>query len=82
MPFSDTTPRAREVQFRVLRALSGEQRIILALEMSEFVRESARERIHAQHPDLDESRVKLELLKIAFFLIRFLPTCDEHHGSP
>ena len=67
MPFSDTTPGAREVQFRILRALSGEQRIILALEMSEFVRESARERIQAQHPDWDESRVKLELLKIAFF---------------
>ena len=67
MSFSDTSRPAREVQFRILRAMSGEQRILLALEMSDFVRESARERIQRQHTDWDESRVKLELLKVAFF---------------
>ena len=50
----------------VLRAMSGEQRILLAFEMSEFVRALARVGIQLDHPDWSESRVKLELLKLAF----------------
>jgi hypothetical protein len=47
--------------------MSGEQRILLALEMSLFARELAREGIRRDHPDWIEAQVSRELLRIAFF---------------
>ncbi|MBZ5687136.1 MAG: hypothetical protein LAP86_19110 [Acidobacteriia bacterium] len=66
MAISDTTPEAREVQSRIHRSMSGEQRILIALEMSLFAREVARERICSEHPDWEEWQVQRELLRIAF----------------
>ena len=51
----------------VLRAMSGEQRILLAFEMSMFARELAKSRIQREHPEWPESRVARELLRLAFF---------------
>jgi hypothetical protein len=67
MPRSDTSPAAQAVQIDVLRAMSGEQRILLAFEMSLFARELAREGIRREHPDWPEARVARELLRLAFF---------------
>lgn len=47
--------------------MSGEQRLLLAFEMTEFARELAREGIKREHPDWPESRVIRELLRLAFF---------------
>lgn len=66
MVTSDTSPEAREIQLQIHRSMSGEQRILLALEMSLFARELARERICSDHPDWDEWQVQRELLRIAF----------------
>lgn len=66
MSIRDTSPKAREVQLQIHRSMSGEQRILIALEMSLFARELARERILSEHPDWDEWQVKRELLRIAF----------------
>ena len=41
MPFTDTSPAAEAVQLEIQRAMSGEQRIQLAFEMSLFARELA-----------------------------------------
>jgi len=41
--------------------------MLLAYEMSMFVRELARERIRLDHPDWDEAQIARELLRIAFF---------------
>lgn len=46
--------------------MSGEQRLLLAMEMSEFARDLARTRILLDHPDWDEAQVTRELLRIAF----------------
>jgi len=54
------------VQLEILRAMSGEQRILLAFEMSGFARELTKEGIRHAHPDWPEPRVSLELLRIAF----------------
>ena len=67
MPISDTDPAAREVQLKVLRAMSGEQRLLLAIEMSEFARELSRAGIRRQHPEWSEKQVTRELLRRAFF---------------
>jgi len=67
VPISDTDPAAREVQLKVLRAMSGEQRLLLAIEMSEFARELSRAGIRQQHPEWSEKEVIRELLRRAFF---------------
>jgi len=66
MPISDTSPKAREIQLQIHRGMSGEQRILVALDMSLFARDLARERIRSEHPDWDERLVERELLRIAF----------------
>jgi hypothetical protein len=47
--------------------MSGEQRILLAFEMSLFARELAREGIRREHPEWPEECVSRELLRLAFF---------------
>jgi len=64
---SDTSPEARAKQEEILRAMTGEQRMELAYEMSMFVREIATEGIRRDHPDWTEAQVKRELLRRAFF---------------
>jgi len=48
---SDTTPEARAIQEKILRNMTGEQRLLLALDMSLFARELARACIRQEHPD-------------------------------
>jgi len=67
VPIRDTTPEAQAVQDAIQRAMTGEQRVLLAFEMSIFARELARAGIQQQHPDWPADRVALELLRIAFF---------------
>ncbi|HKW19141.1 MAG TPA: hypothetical protein VJO35_16665 [Terriglobales bacterium] len=51
---------------QLLRSMSGEQRMLLAFEMSLFAREFAKEGIRREHPDWAEALVKRELLRISF----------------
>jgi hypothetical protein len=67
MPYTDTSPAAQTVQFEILRAMSGEQRLLMAFEMSLFARELAREGIRRDHPEWPEACVTRELLRLAFF---------------
>jgi len=46
--------------------MSGEQRLLLAFEMSLFARELAKEGIRSEHPEWSEARVARELLRLAF----------------
>lgn len=66
MPVSDTSPEAQAIQLDILRAMTGEQRLLLAFEMSMFARELARAGIQREHPDWPEGRVARELLRLAF----------------
>jgi hypothetical protein len=63
---TDTSREASEVQLKVQRAMTGEQRLLMAFEMSLFARELASARIRMDHPEWDEARVARELLRIAF----------------
>jgi hypothetical protein len=65
MAFSDTSPDAQAVQFQVQRAMSGEQRLLMAFEMSMFARELAATRIRQEHPEWGEVRVVRELIRLA-----------------
>jgi hypothetical protein len=64
--FSDTSQFAEDLQQRVWQSMSGEQRLLVAFEMSNFARELSRERIRVEHPDWPETRVARELLRLAF----------------
>jgi hypothetical protein len=46
--------------------MSGEQRLLLAFEMSLFARELNRERIRREHPEWPEALIIRELLRLAF----------------
>ena len=67
VPVTDTSPAARAVQLRVQQAMSGEQRLLMALEMSLFVRELAKERIRTEYPEWSHAEVTRELIRLAFF---------------
>ena len=67
MPHTDSSPAAQAVQLEIHRAMSGEQRMLLAFEMSLFARELAKEGIRREHPEWSQARVARELLRLAFF---------------
>jgi hypothetical protein len=46
--------------------MSGEQRLLLAFEMSMFARELATARIRSEHPDWPEKQIAMELFRLAF----------------
>ncbi len=63
---TDTSPEAAARQLAILRALSGEERLRLARQMSEMARGLAAARIQAEHPTWDGRQVLQELVRIAF----------------
>jgi hypothetical protein len=63
---SDTSPTAQAIQDEIRCAMTGEQRVMLAFEMSLFARELTRAGIQQEHPDWPEHRVARELLRLAF----------------
>ena len=73
MAITDTSPEAQAIQLKIQSGMSGEQRILLAFEMSEFARELARAGIRHDHPEWSEAQVARELLRLAF-LPKPLPT--------
>ena len=66
MPIRDTSPDAERVQLDVFRRMTGEQRLKLALEMSDFARGLSLSRIRAEHPEWSDWEVKRELLRLDF----------------
>ena len=66
MPIRDTSPAARTVQLQFERAATGEQRLLMVLEMSRFARDLAAAGIRQQHPGWTDTQVARELLRLAF----------------
>jgi hypothetical protein len=66
VPFTDTSPEARDLQFEIQRRMTAEQRLLLAFEMSLFSRELTEAAIRKDHPQWSEAQVKRELLRLAF----------------
>jgi hypothetical protein len=54
------------VQLEIHRSMTGEQRLLLAYEMSMLARELNRARLLSEHPDWPEARIARELLRLAF----------------
>jgi hypothetical protein len=66
MPVTDTDPAAKNLQMQIEAAMTGEQRLLEAFEMSLFARELAKAKIRLDHPDWAESQVAREALRLAF----------------
>ena len=63
---SDTSSEAAALQIRILRGLSGVERLRLALEMSTLARELSLARLRREHPAWSDSQLKRELVRYAF----------------
>jgi len=63
---SDTSTEAQAVQLQIHREMSGEERLLLAFEMSLFARDLARARIEQEHPEWSQAQVEYELMRLAF----------------
>lgn len=62
----DTSEDSRTVQADTLRRMSGEERIALAISMSEDARTITCDGIRHCHPDWSEARVRREMLTRAY----------------
>ena len=51
---------------KIFAAMSGEERILWALEASDLVREFAKSKIRMDHPDWNEARILREVLRLQF----------------
>lgn len=74
MRFSDTSPDVEARQLEIQHAMTGEQRLLLALDMCQFARELAKAGIRDKHPDWSEKKVVRELLRLTM-LPEELPDC-------
>ena len=63
---SDTTPEAAAVQQDIFRRLTTEQRLRMALEMSESMREIALAGLRSRRPDLTANELSRELIRIMY----------------
>lgn len=63
---SDTSPAAQAIQDEIHRRMSGEERLKLAMEMSDMARAFAVARLRQEHPDWTEWEIKRQLLRYAF----------------
>lgn len=64
MPYlSDTSGPARELQDDAVRRLSGAERVVLACEMSDLVRELACASLRREHPEWTRREVVAELAR-------------------
>lgn len=73
MPLSDTTPAARKRQLEIEAAMTGEERILRALEASLLAREFTKSGICSRHPGWTEAQVARELLRLQFFPAKLPP---------
>lgn len=62
----DTKPEIAAMQARILDAMSGEQRVLMAFEASHHVHELAKQRIRDEHPDWPEEAITKQFLRSLF----------------
>ena len=66
-PPLDTTPEIEAMQIRILRSMTMEQHLEIALEISLFSRALMAAGVRKQHPDWSEEEIKREVHRLAFF---------------
>ena len=63
---ADTSPEAAAIQDEIFRRMTPEQRVRLAIEMSESMRNVALAGLRSRRPDLNEAELLRELLRVMY----------------
>lgn len=63
---SDTSPEAEAIQQEIFRRMTTEERLRMALEMSESLRNVALAGLRSRRPDLDENGLQRELMRLMY----------------
>jgi len=66
MPISDTSPKIEAMQIKLIRSMTVEQRLLVALDTSLTVREFMKAGIRDRHPQWSEEEVMREIYRQAF----------------
>ncbi len=61
---SDTTLEAARKEFEILRRLEPQVRARMAFDMSDSLRRIVEAGVRHRHPDFDEKKIKLEVLRL------------------
>ncbi|MCH8922311.1 MAG: hypothetical protein IIA67_04060 [Planctomycetes bacterium] len=66
MPYipADTTAEAHAVQVAAWRKMTPQQRVALACELSDNVRQIAAEGVRRRHPDYSDDEVRLAVIRL------------------
>lgn len=67
MPISDTHPKVEALQLERLRSMTGEQRLLMGIDISDLSRSLMKAGIKREHPNWSEKQVMRELIRLAFF---------------
>ena len=70
----DTSPVARDVQFNILKRMSGTERLAIAIDLSEFARKLAFARIELRHPGMTKPQLIREFLHCVLAEDKYPPT--------
>jgi hypothetical protein len=62
----DTTPEAAAIQVEIFRRKTPEERMRMAFEMSDSMRNLALLGLRSRHPELNENELKRELMGIMY----------------
>jgi hypothetical protein len=62
----DTSPEIDEMQIRIRRSMTPEQRLLVALDISHCCRELRKAGIRRDHPEWSERQIMIELFRLAF----------------
>jgi hypothetical protein len=62
----DTSPEAAAIQQAIFRRMTPEQRLHLALEMSESMRDIALAGLRSRRPELSEAELSRELIRLMY----------------
>jgi hypothetical protein len=61
---ADTTLEAHRKQVEILRKLSPQRKALMAMELTDNIRQIAIEGIRSRHPEFNEKQVMRELLRL------------------
>ena len=66
MPVSDTTPWIAALQLKLYRQMTPSQRVQIAVDLSDAVRETTLAGIRRRHPQYSESDVRDAFLRLVY----------------
>jgi hypothetical protein len=66
MAISDTSPEIEAMQIQIRRSMTPSQRLGIAIELSDLLREFRKAGIKRDHPDWCDHQVMIEMFRLAF----------------